>query len=429
VIGKSQFINIPESASKRRLWFAVVLLLLIATVLITYFWGIEYYHFRKAKSLHDERKFDQAKIEINHCLSRSPTNPTYRILAARVEWRSKLGDAFSLGWDKAARAHLNAVTSEPHMFDSLSVENSLLDMLQGYSNKLTRIQLIKRTQKVTIDEVPILEALARHSLDSHQFQDVFDFSSQIIRRDPNHALAYFWRGLAYELTGRYRGESDEDYKKAIELEPSNITFRLRFASNLTMRKEFLEDAKQRLKQLQIETDKPEYSAQHLDTLQTLAEVNLELGENESALELAKKLVLQRPRDHNTLALYGQILVANNQLPDAERYLKSAIAISPGSHVAHFQYSRALELMGKFEDAKIELQKASQIKDNRTKLAALYLRVKERPDDPRIRYEIGVLNCLVGDQPVGTFWLKSALEIDPDFEPALRELNKLKAASK
>lgn len=68
-----------------------------------------------------------------------------------------------------------------------------------------------------------------------------------------------------------------------------------------------------------------------------------------------------------------------------------------------------------------METADRIKADRDKLAVLYRRVREHPDDPRVRYDIGMLNRRVGDVEVGAFWLRSALEIDPEFEPARKEL--------
>lgn len=56
---------------------------------------------------------------------------------------------------------------------------------------------------------------------------------QILEREPNNAAAHHGLGLVYYLHGGDFEKSLAEFKKAVELEPENITYRLDWAKALT----------------------------------------------------------------------------------------------------------------------------------------------------------------------------------------------------
>ena len=56
---------------------------------------------------------------------------------------------------------------------------------------------------------------------------------QVLEQDPNNAAAHHGLGLVYYLHGGDFEKSLAEFKKAIELEPENITYRLDWAKTLT----------------------------------------------------------------------------------------------------------------------------------------------------------------------------------------------------
>ena len=160
---------------------------------------------------------------------------------------------------------------------------------------------------------------------------------------------------------------------------------------------------------------------HPDVLRPLGVVLLDLGELAAARPVVERLVALRPADGEALALLGQLELAADRVPEAERHLRAAVARSPGSHAAHVQLSQCLFRIGKADEAKAAGERADRIKADREAIARLPRQAMDRPNDPRVRYDLGVLHRRVGDAQVGAFWLRSALDIDPEFEPARRAL--------
>ena len=62
--------------------------------------------------------------------------------------------------------------------------------------------------------------------------------------------------------------------------------------------------------------------------------------------------------------------------------------------------------------------AEGVKDQAERLGELQSRkLAERPLDPALHYEMGVLFLRTGYPAEGEAWLKSALELDPNYAPA------------
>lgn len=404
----------PGDAGRRRLLYVAAALL----AAVASYWPISYgrsaLHFRAAQEAERSLDFPRASAELDHCLRTWPDDAEVRLLAVRVGWRSRLRQPFPVGWDRPLREHLQVAEREPGWLDRVATESAVLDLLGGDSRGRAP-GLAARAARDHPDSVPILEALARGHLDSHQLPEAFDCTEAILHLAPGHALAHFWRGLTQELMGRLLGEADGDYRRAAELEPGNFEFRLQLASYLALRKENLVESRGRLEGLRGE--RPDSA----EVLRPLGTVLLDLGDFTAARPVVEKLVAERPDDGEALALLGQLELALDRPAEAERPLVAATTVAPGSYTAHFQLALCLDRLGKVAEAKVSSGRAERIQSDRLAISRLSPRVKERADDPRLRYELGVRHLRVGDTLIGRAWLKSALDIDPEFEPARQAL--------
>jgi tetratricopeptide (TPR) repeat protein len=376
-------------------------------------------HFHAARAADESRDFPRATAELAHCLRAWPDDPEVRLLAARVGWRSLLARPFAADWDRPLRAHLSVAERAPAFLDAVAVETAVLDLLtnatRGRPHRLTA-----RAADDHPDAVPVLEALTRAHLDSHQLPQAFEYAETLLRRAPGHALAHFWRGLTLELMGRWRGEATDSYRAAADLDPDNFDFRLRLAGYLALRKENLGEARERLQHLHAEQpDNP-------DVLHPLAAVLIDLGENAAARPLVERLAALRPADGDPLAMLGRLDLAADRPAAAEPHLRAAVARSPGSYDANYHLALCLRALDKPDEANAALGRAERLKADRDEITRLYRRVQEKGAEPRVRYELGVRHLRVGDTQVGLTWLTSALDIDPEFEPARHALAEQRA---
>lgn len=66
-----------------------------------------------------------------------------------------------------------------------------------------------------------------------QYEEAEKLYLQVLEREPNNAAAHHGLGLVYYLHGGDFEKSLAEFKKAVELEPENITYRLDWAKALT----------------------------------------------------------------------------------------------------------------------------------------------------------------------------------------------------
>jgi len=85
------------------------------------------------------------------------------------------------------------------------------------------------------EQLSIAELLSRADALRYNghYEEAEKLYQQILEQDPNNAAAHHGLGLVYYLHGGDFEKSLTEFKKAVELEPENITYRLDWAKALT----------------------------------------------------------------------------------------------------------------------------------------------------------------------------------------------------
>jgi superkiller protein 3 len=85
------------------------------------------------------------------------------------------------------------------------------------------------------EQLSIAELLSRADALRYNgnYEEAEKLYQQILEQDPNNAAAHHGLGLVYYLHGGDFEKSLAEFKKAVELEPENITYRLDWAKALT----------------------------------------------------------------------------------------------------------------------------------------------------------------------------------------------------
>jgi tetratricopeptide (TPR) repeat protein len=85
------------------------------------------------------------------------------------------------------------------------------------------------------EQLSIAELLSRADALRYNghYEEAEKLYQQILEQDPNNAAAHYGLGLVYYLHGGDFEKSLAEFKKAVELEPENITYRLDWAKALT----------------------------------------------------------------------------------------------------------------------------------------------------------------------------------------------------
>jgi predicted Zn-dependent protease len=231
-----------------------------------------------------------------------------------------------------------------------------------------------------------------------------------LSRDPNNVRALELRGMTF-VAGKGVQRGTDDFRKVLELDPDRDEARWRLSIALTDLGGY-EEALGHLERLaRVRPDDPEVLAR-------LARCQSMVGRRAEAQKTLDDALARHPDDPALLRARGQFALAAGRPDEAEGWLRRAAAASPEDYQSQWFLFRALQQAGKDTEAKAQLAVAEDVKDRRERLGELRSRkLAERPLDPALHYEMGVLMLRTGERELGERWLLSALSLDPDYAPA------------
>jgi tetratricopeptide (TPR) repeat protein len=405
----------PFSPRRRRLWLLVAL----GVVGGAYFGGKAAWYdwrFRSAVQAERNRDFVAAERELNACLRQRPDDPQARLLAARLGWRARLDELVpESGWDIPLRKHLKAAETDPLLIERVTREEQILDALSGRMDAVAAI-LARRLQEGDEDAVAILEALTWENIVLHRFPAAAAAADDLLARQPDHARGYYWRGLIRELTHGAKGLPDADYRRAVQLAPAEWEFRLRLAKALARNPESWQEALRWFEELAV--DRP-----HDHEVQAgLGQCRLELGDVNAALPALREAVTRQPTDGEVMATLGRALLEAGEPSAAEPILRRSVALAPNARLPNYYLGQCLSRLGRTDDAKPFLDAATRIYTDTQRVHELSRQLFLNPSaGPKQRCELGELLCRTGHEELGEYWLRSALAVDPEYEPARKAL--------
>jgi predicted Zn-dependent protease len=233
-----------------------------------------------------------------------------------------------------------------------------------------------------------------------------------LARDPNNVRALELRGITY-VTGKGVQRGAEDFRRALELDPSRQNARVRLSICLLDLGSYSE-ALPLLEQLARE--KPG----DVEVSTRLARCFHMLGRPDDARRTLDDALKLHPENGRALRTRGQFALSSNppRLAEAEGYLARAAAALPDDYQAQWFYAEVLRQLGKAEEAKAQVKKAEDVKERTERVNELRSRkLAEQPLDPALHVEMGTLMMRTGHAQAGERWMLSALGLDPDFRPA------------
>jgi Flp pilus assembly protein TadD len=380
---------------------------------------------RSAVQAERARDFGAAQRDLDACLRQRPDDPRARLLAARLGWRSRIDDLVpGSGWDAPLRKHLTAAEADPLLIERVSREEEIIDALAGRLDAVTG-RLARRLKDGDADAVPVLEALTWANIVLHRFPAALGAADDLLARQPDHARGHYWRGLIRELTHGGMGIPEPDYRRAVELVPGELEFRLRLARALVYKPDE-PGARQEALDLfeRLAADRPHDP----EVLAGLGRCRLAVGDAAGALPVLREAVNLRPADGDTLADYGRAVLEAGDPTAAEPILRRATALAPNSRPANYHLGLCLGRLGRADDARPFLNAAKRIYTDEIKVAELSEKLVRNPSaGPDQRFLLGELLCRTGREDLGEYWLRSALAADPGYEPARKALAALRSS--
>jgi tetratricopeptide (TPR) repeat protein len=233
--------------------------------------------------------------------------------------------------------------------------------------------------------------------DQGKFNDAVDHYLQALRIKPDYIDLHNNMGNALFKLGRIE-EAIEQYDEALRYKPNNVDFRMNRSIALAQKGQSGEVIDQYLKTLRID---PDNEGAHYNLAVALAEK----GEYDKAIEhflAALRLEPDNANAHNNL---GNCFLEKGNIEEAIANYRKALVIQPDHDFARKNLMRSL---AKQKESRKSTAKANKVYDQRAK-------------NPEMYYRKG--NSLKNDGKLNEaiHQYQKALEIQPDFTPAMNDI--------
>jgi tetratricopeptide (TPR) repeat protein len=396
----------------RRSWLGLLILADLAFLT----WAVipqalAWHEFRAGREAVERGHTPEARAHLGYCLAVWPRCREAHLLAARAARRA---DDF----DKA-QEHLNACQPGGEK----PSEDAALEwaMLQAARANLDPVEesLLVRADRDPANAPLIREALVAGYLRLYRFIDARTCLEVWQEQQPNSAQLHFMFGNAWRHVNNAR-QAIPEYTRAVEIDPGHLDAQ-RWLAFCLMEIGQYEEA---LKHLQV-VDRA--LPGDLDVVVRIARCRNSLGQADEARKLLDRVLRDHPDDPAALRARGQVELQAGRCADAEPWLRRAADIQPWDYLAQWFLLQALQGEGKTDEARLQQEKAHQVKDVADQVGELTSRkLPARPNDPRLRCDLGVLLVRTGHEDMGERWLLGAIAIQPDWEPAHAALAELYA---
>jgi tetratricopeptide (TPR) repeat protein len=345
---------------------------------------------------------EPAQAALASCLTVWPENPAARLLASRAARQA--GDFEEA--DRQLRACQRAVGGTT---EEIAFEWAMLQAAAG------SVQAVEDYLNSRAEQDPTLaplawEALAEGYLRVYRILDAMTLLKHWLEFDPNNVRALELRGITY-VTGKGLERGSEDFRRVLELDPGRDKTRWLLVRSLLGMGSF-----------KLAADNLEWfdrkNPGDPEVLSRLARCYNMLGRGPEARQMLDTLLEKHPDHGVALRTRGMLALTDQQPAEAERWLRRATKQLPDDYQSQWFFAESLRQQDKTAEAKAQLAIAEQVRARSEKLSDFTSKgLADKPLDPALRYEMGLLLIQTGQQQAGVRWIEGALVLDPGYKPA------------
>jgi tetratricopeptide (TPR) repeat protein len=363
-------------------------------------------HWQEAQELIAAREFPQATEHLAQCLEAWPYNGEANFLMART-WRragnpgnSKiyLDRAEILRWPKK-QIELERQLRRAQVGDVWDVEDHLMELLN--------------TQPP--EEVIILEALVAGLMEADRLIDAIAVTTTWADRYPEDWLALILRGNAkLRLYGK-SGDAAKDFRRVLELKPNDPDAHLALALVLNNQGDFREAMPHFQTYLASQPNDP------TEALFGLANCQFSLGYTDDARASLEQL-FARNKDHPMgCFLQAKVESADGRDEEALKWLEKADRLAPDESDVTSALLQVCRQLGRKEDVARYEERLKKIRVRDDQLDRLLTLAKTKPDDPEVRYPLGMICLSRGRDQEASHWFQGILYKNPNHLATLTTL--------
>ncbi len=302
----------------------------------------------KGNDARDAKKYDDAEAAYGDVLKLKASDP-------RAAYG--LGNVFTdqRRWEEAEKNYRNAVEWGPTNVDALvALSVVLVQPISGSNN-------------------------------AKRFSDAVSFAELAVKLDAKNAVAWDRLGVAQQARGQFTTETEQAYRRAVELDPQFAAAYAHLARVLRKMGRGGEAAPLYDQAISLAKDPA--------TLVLIADSLQSEQQWDKSEEVLRKALAMDARSPSTLYLLGRALNVLKRYSEAEGYLKSAIELSPQAFQPYTLLGQAYLAQGHLEDAEKTYNSAAEVAGpaERSQLAGAfgfegvgdgYLKAKRQSDAAR-----------------------------------------------
>jgi predicted Zn-dependent protease len=361
-----------------------------------------WYHLRRARTALERYHPETAQDHLERCLRFWPDSVQAHLLASRAARQS--GDLVEADRQRRICQRLLGETR-----DDVAFEWALLQAADGNVREVE-----EHLQAQADEDLPrarlVWEALCEGYIRLYRIRDALACLDHWLTLEPDNLRARELRGLAYQR-GHSLHKGAEDFRWVLAQDPTRASIRWLLVHCLLEMGSY-DEALPLLEQIEREQpDDPE-------VLVRLARCYNMLDRPAQAREVLDEVLRAHPEHALALRTRGQFALADSQLARAEAWLRQAVRHWPTDYQSNYLLLQALMQQNKTEEAKAQKRITEEVRDRSERLGQLRSRtLSERPLDPALHYEMGMLVMRTGNERVAVGWLLSALALDAAYRPA------------
>ncbi len=221
---------------------------------------------------------------------------------------------------------------------------------------------------------------------------------------PADPQPHFMRGRVNEVMLRW-AEAVEEYQVALALDDTRNDVRFRLGNALMHL--LKNDAAVRELRACLAVD-----PLHADATVALSKCLFKLDDESASRQLLQELVQRHPTHVPALHALGDLELTASNYQAAENALSRAVAIKPEDQTIRYALTKALQRLGRKEEAREHLQFVQEATKPLLRLANLTADLVEDPNNIELRSEIAQITWKYKSHEEGAQWFHSLLDLAP-----------------
>jgi tetratricopeptide (TPR) repeat protein len=265
------------------------------------------------------------------------------------------------------------------------------------------------------EEGIILEALVPGFMKNDRLIDVMALTTTWSKQYPTDWLPLIYRGNAQLRLYGKSNKAAKDFERVLELKPNDPDAHLALALVLTHQGEVKDALPHYQFCLASQPDDP------TEALFGLASCQYSMGQTEEARASLVQLFAKN-KDHPAgCFLQGKVELAEGRQEEALKWLQKADALSPDESDVTNVLLHVCRQLDRQQDVARYSRRLDEIHLRDDKLSYLLTEVKTQPNDPEIRFQLGMICLERGHDQEASHWFQSILWKDSNHLPTLNVL--------